>query len=87
MELQKGKCSVFGQNYARHFGNAAVVYETSFIKLLFLCSDLFATMYDASSSRRIFGEEEIKSRASVVMLGSKVKDELLVLLIPRWVKS
>jgi putative ABC transport system permease protein len=60
------------------FGGVAAVYQNeSYKATIFGVSDLFAKIYDLKLTQgSLFGDEEIKSRANVVLIGSKVKEEL-----------
>lgn len=60
------------------FGSESLAFENETHRsTIFGTTDLFAKIYDMYPDQgRLFGDEEIKSYADVVVLGSKVKEEL-----------
>ncbi len=60
------------------FGSATAIFENkSSAVTIFGVTDLFAKIYDIYPAEgRLFTEEETKSNAEVVIIGSKIKDEL-----------
>lgn len=60
------------------FGSESIAYESdTYRSTIFGVTDLFAKIYDMEPSEgRNFTEEEVKGYADVVIIGSKVKDEL-----------
>jgi putative ABC transport system permease protein len=60
------------------FGSAAAVYgSNTYRPTIFGVTDYFAEIYNSYPDEgRIFGEDDVKSYASVVVIGSKIKDEL-----------
>ncbi len=62
------------------FGSETAVFENeSYAATVFGVTDLFAKIYDMRPEQgRLFSDEEVKSNADVVVIGSKVRDELFV---------
>jgi putative ABC transport system permease protein len=60
------------------FGSATAVFENeSYSTTVFGVTDLFAKIYDIYPEEgRLFSDEEVKSNADLVIIGSKVRDEL-----------
>ena len=60
------------------FGSETAIFENeSYSATVFGVTDLFAKIYDVYPEQgRLFSDEEVKSKADVVIIGSKVKDEL-----------
>jgi len=60
------------------FGSETAVFENeSYAATVFGVTDLFAKIYDMYPDQgRLFTDEEIKSYSDVVVIGSKIKDEL-----------
>ncbi len=60
------------------FGSETAIFENeSYAATVFGVTDLFAKIYDMYPDQgRLFTDEEVKSNADVVIIGSKIKEEL-----------
>jgi len=70
------------------FSAQTATFENQSYQLtIFGVTPLFAKIYNISPDQgRVFDDEEVKSYANVVVIGSKVKDELLAMM-KRWGKK